>query len=109
MNLKSLIYEAKCFKLQNPSMIDLILTNYRNSFMKTPVMETGISGHHKTIFSILKHTFVKALPRTISYRDLETLIKKRSIVTWNPKGQRVRIPLKRFWKSFKKLYNYLLL
>ena len=52
-------------------MIDLIFTNHRRSFMKTAVLETGISDHHKMIFSILKHTFAKRPPKTISYRDLK--------------------------------------
>ena len=40
-NLKNLINEPTCFKSQNPSMIDLILTNHRSSLMKTAVLETG--------------------------------------------------------------------
>ena len=63
--------ESTCFKSQNLSMIDLIFTNHRRSFMKTAVLETGISDHHKMIFSILKHTFAKRPPKTISYRDLK--------------------------------------
>ena len=51
------------------------------------------------IFSIVKYTCDKG----------KTLIKKRSIVTWNPKWQTVRIPLKIFCNFFKTLYNYCLL
>ena len=47
LNLKNLLKEPTCFKSQNPSMIDLILTNHRSSFMKIAVLETGISDHHK--------------------------------------------------------------
>lgn len=61
-NLKGLVNEPTNFKSQNPSMIDSILTNHRSSFMKTVVLETGISDHHKMIFSILKHTFAKGTP-----------------------------------------------
>ena len=57
-------------------MIDLILTNHRSSFMKTAVLETGISDHHKMIFSILKHTFAKGPPKTICYRDLKNFDQK---------------------------------
>ena len=39
--------------------------------MKTAVMETGISDHHKMIFSILKHTFAEEPPRTICFRNLK--------------------------------------
>ena len=68
-NLKNLINEPTCFKSQNPSMIDLILTNHRSSFMKTSELETGISDHHKMIFSILKDTFAKGPPKTTCSRD----------------------------------------
>ena len=50
-------------------MIDLILTNNRSSFMKTAVLETGISGHHDMIFSILKHTFAKDQPKLFSIEN----------------------------------------
>ena len=61
-NLKILPNEPKCFKSQNPSMIDLISTNHRSSFIKAAVLETGISVHHMMIFSILKHTLAKGTP-----------------------------------------------
>ena len=43
-NLKNLINEPTCFKLQNPSIIDLILSNCSSSFMKTAVLETDIKS-----------------------------------------------------------------
>ena len=76
-NLKNLISEHTCFKSQNPTMIDLILTNNRSSFMKSAVLETGISGHHDIIFSILKHTFAKDQPKLFSIKNWKILIKKR--------------------------------
>ena len=57
-------------------MIDLILTNHRSSFMKTTMLETGISDHHKMVFPILKHTFAKEPPKTICYRDLKNFDQK---------------------------------
>ena len=32
---------------KNPNCIDLLLTNFKPSFMKTNIFETSISGHHK--------------------------------------------------------------
>ena len=62
-NLKSL--EPTCFKSQNPTMIDLMLTNHSSIFIKTKMLET-----------------TKGPPKTICYRDLNrALIKKRSVVT----------------------------
>ena len=52
-------------------MMGFILTNHRSSFMKTTVLETGISDHHKMIFSILKCYFAKGPPKTICNRDLK--------------------------------------
>ena len=75
-NLKNLINEPTCFKSQNLSIIDLILTNHRSSFMKTAVPETGISDHHKMVFSILKHTFAKGSPKAICYRHLKNFDQK---------------------------------
>ena len=43
-NLQNLINEPTCFKLQNPSIIDLILSNRSSSFMKTAVLETDIKS-----------------------------------------------------------------
>ena len=47
--LKSLINEPTCYKksLNNPSCIDLFLTNNANSFQKTFVMEKRLSDFHK--------------------------------------------------------------
>ena len=76
MNLKNLINEPTCFKLQNPSVIDLILTNHRSRFMKTAVLKTGISEYPRMIFSILKYTFAKGLTQNICYRDLKNFDQK---------------------------------
>ena len=54
-----------CFKnSKNPSCIDLLLTNFKPSFMKTNVFETGISDHHKMISTIMKLHFTRESPKT---------------------------------------------
>ena len=69
-NLKSLIKEHTCFKtVDNPSCIDLILTNHPKCFQNSGVYETGISDFHKLTFNVLKTYFQKAKPRIIKYRD----------------------------------------
>ena len=69
-NLKSLIKEPTCFKsVDNPSCIDLILTNHPKCFQNSGVYETGISDFHKLTFTVLKTYFQKAKPRIIKYRD----------------------------------------
>ena len=69
-NLKSLIKEPTCFKsVDNPSCIDLILTNHPKCFQNSGVYETGISDFHKLTFTVLKTYFQKAKRRIIKYRD----------------------------------------
>ena len=69
-NLKSLIKEPAGFKdVDNPSCIDLILTNHPKCLQNSDVYETGTSDFHKLNFTVLKTYFQKAKPRTIKYRD----------------------------------------
>ena len=53
--LSPLNIDPTCFKnSKNQNCIDLLLTNFKPSFMKTNVFETGISNHHKRISTIIK-------------------------------------------------------
>ena len=90
-NLKNLINEPRCFISQNPTMIDLILTNGKGSFMKTAVLGTDMSDYQ--ILSL------RDQPKVFAIEIRKTLIRKRSIVTWNLKCQSVRIPLRSFCRS----------
>ena len=74
-NLKNLINEPTCFKSQNPSIIDLILTKHRSSFMKTKLLETDFKSSQYDFF-YFKHTFTKGTPKTICYRDLRKFVQK---------------------------------
>ena len=48
-NLENLIKEPTCFKSdENPSSIDIILTNKKASFQNTTTVETGLSDFHKS-------------------------------------------------------------
>ena len=63
-NLKSLGKEPTCFKNpNNPSCIDLFLTNTIRSFQETQVFETGLSDFHKLVVTVLKSTFPKSPPK----------------------------------------------
>ena len=69
-NLDNLIKEPTCYKnLENPSCIDLILTNRKKCFQSTKVVETGLSDFHKMTLTVLKTTFRKNPPKVISYRN----------------------------------------
>ena len=73
-SLKNLINEPTCFKNpQNPSIIDLILTNRPNNFQGSRTIQTGLSGCHKMVITVLKGFFHNKAPRLIKYRDYKKL------------------------------------
>ena len=62
--LKSLIKDATCYKnSENPSSIDVILTNNRRSFQNSCVIETGLSDFHRMVVSTMKTSFERLKPR----------------------------------------------
>ena len=63
--LSPLNNDPTCFKnSKNPSCIDLLLTNFKRSFMKINNFETDISDHHKMISTIMKLHFTRESPKT---------------------------------------------
>ena len=69
-DLKCLIKEPTCYKNpENPSCIDLILTNNPKCFQSSCVVETGLSDFHRMTVTVMKATFKKFEPRIIHYRD----------------------------------------
>ena len=69
-NLKNLINEPTCYKNpNNPSSIDVILTNRKRSFESSMAIETGLSDHHKMIITILKSNYKKRVPLLVNYRS----------------------------------------
>ena len=68
--LKNLVKVPTCYKNpQNPSCIDLILTNSSLSFQSSGVIETGLSDFHKMTVTVMKTTFQKLNTKIIHYRD----------------------------------------
>ena len=69
-NLENLITDPICFKsINNPSCIDVMLTNRSSCFENSTVIETGLSDCHKMTITVMKKYFKKREPITISYRD----------------------------------------
>ena len=67
-NFKNLVKEPTCYKsVENPSSIDVFLTNTPLSFQNT--VETGLSDFHKMVVTVMKTTFPKAQPKITYYRD----------------------------------------
>ena len=79
-SLHSLIKQPTCFKNpENPSCIDLILTNKSRSFQSKCVIETGLSDFHRMKISVLKMYFRKLPPKVTNYRDLKKFDNERFI------------------------------
>ena len=69
-DLQNPVKENTCFKsVENPSCIDLILTNSYMSFQNTTTVFAGISDFHKLVLTVLKISFTKNKPKEIVYRD----------------------------------------
>ena len=72
-DLKNLIKEPTCFKSnENPSCIDLMLTNRYRSFCNSCVIETGLSDFHRMTVTVLKISFKRLEPNIISYRNYQS-------------------------------------
>ena len=68
--LKNLIKSPTCYKsVDNPSSIDMFLTNKASGFQNTTTIEVGLSDFHLMIQTVLKSGFVKKGPRIVTYRD----------------------------------------
>ena len=73
-DFKCLIKEPTCYKNpENPSCIDLILTNNPKYFQSSCVVETGLSDFYKMTVTVMETTFKKFQPRIIHYRDYKHL------------------------------------
>ena len=68
---KSLIGSNTCFKSENGSCIDLILSNHPFSHQQNKTFETGFSDHHHLIYTMLKSKYERLPPKRIVYRDLK--------------------------------------
>ena len=67
---KNLVKAPTCFKNpDNPSCIDLFITNSYQSFQKTTTVSTGLSDFHDMTVTVLKTTFPKPTPRILTYRN----------------------------------------
>ena len=69
---KNLVKQKTCFKNpNNPSCIDLFITNRTSSFQNTVALGSGLSDFHKMILTVFKTTFQKIQPREIVYRNFK--------------------------------------
>ena len=77
-NLTNLINKATCYKNpNNPSCIDLLLTNFLKYFQNSSVIETGLSDFHKMVVTVMKTNFRKLEPKIINYPNYRYFSKDR--------------------------------
>ena len=75
-NLRNLCDKASCYKNpENPSCIDLFLTNSR-FFQSTQTTEIGLSDYHRLVVTVLKIYLPNDQPKIITYRDYEIFYMK---------------------------------
>ena len=68
--LKKLVSKPTCYKnSENPTCIDLILTNQPTLFQYSTVLETGLSDFHLLTVTEFKMSFQKCKPHIITYRN----------------------------------------
>ena len=74
--LKSTVNEPTCYKNpENPSCIDLFLTNCARSFHNTCLYEIGLSDFHKLVVTILQTSF-EPLPSKIIKSEITKILTK---------------------------------
>ena len=70
--LKNLITQSTCYKnLNNPSCIDVMITNHNKCFKNSVTLETGLSDFHKMTVPMMKLYFPKQRPKVIEYRNFK--------------------------------------
>ena len=75
--LSNIVKEKTCYKNpQNPSCIDLILTNKPLCFQNTKCIDIGLSDFHLLVVSSFKAKFDPGKPKLIYYRDFKNFDEK---------------------------------
>ena len=68
--LNNIVKDNTCFKNpNNPSCIDLILTNKPRSFQNTTTFDIGLSDFHRMVLTSFKCILDKREPKEVMYRD----------------------------------------
>ena len=107
-NFKSLINKPTFYKdLDNPSCIDLILTNSPNYFQNSSTFETRLSLFHKLILTLFKSEIPQQRTNVLSCRIISALIARHLSVISKKIDENTSIDLKLLKRSFLKLLNVL--
>ena len=107
-DLSSLLKEPTCIKNpENPSCIDQILTNKPRSFIKTGVIETGLSDYHKLVTTVMKMHFPKSKPSIITHWSYKKFDNKKFMETLNAEIIRNKWSLSLLRKAKKEYFSSL--
>ena len=72
-NAKNIVKNKTCFKsIENPSCVDLIVTDKPGNFHHANVFETGILHHHKLVTTVSKAKFTKVSSKYVHYHNYKT-------------------------------------
>ena len=72
--------------------------------MQPDIYETGLSDHHKMVYSFLKKSFAKGKLEAIYYRCLKNFDQNKLMINWKEEFELI-CTLKHFLKSFKPLWR----
>ena len=76
--LSNIVKDKTCFKNpNNPSCIDLILTNKPRSFQHTTTFDIGLSDFHRMVLTSFKCIFDKREPKEVVYRNYKNFENKK--------------------------------
>ena len=66
---KNMVKEKACFKsINNPTCVDLLVSNKEKCFKSATIIHTGLSDFNKMVLVVIKKNFQKAKPEVIRYR-----------------------------------------
>ena len=67
------VREPTCYATNNPTLIDVIITNCSQTFAKTLTCNTSLSDYHYMVVSVLKKHAPLIKNREVTYRTYKTL------------------------------------
>ena len=73
---KNMIKSKTCYKSQEGSCIDLIITIRHNLHQFSHAFETGISDHHLMVYTMLKSIYTKLEPKNLGKRSCQDFNKE---------------------------------
>ena len=72
-DFKNVVREPTCYATNNPTLIDVIITNCSQKFAKTLTCNTSLSDYHYMVVSVLKKHAPCIKNREVTYRTYKTL------------------------------------